>query len=275
MAEQNTQPDSEIHFAVGCSPICDVVRKPKRRKRKSRPWHRVLGMLSALPLIWVLITGFLLNHEEDFGLNDKEITTAWVLSAYGMVPSGEPMSQTVNGKVITHWDGQVFYANSLVDLSGSFIGSAADGDGLILVSDQSIVRLDENGELIEQLDELSLPSLPLLDVASAPGSVWVKNAEGWHSPDADWLEFTSQTAAIPAPIALSPLVDKELKAAVATAWSGGGVSLSRLVLDLHSGNFFGAFSKYFYDLVVFCTLWLIGTGLVLQYRTSRRSRSAR
>lgn len=275
MAEHNTQTESEVHFTVGCSPVCDVVRKPKRRKRKSRPWHRILGMLSALPLIWVLITGLLLNHEEDFGLTETEITAPVVLAAYGMTPTGEPVTQTVQGKRVTLWDGLVFYENSVVDLSGTFIGAVADAQGVAIVSDSSIVRLDANGELIEKLDELSLPSLPLLAVAAHEGAVWVQNAEGWHSPDSDWLEFSLYPAVTPTAISLSPLQDQELKKSIAAAWAGGGIPLSRVVLDLHSGNFFGEFAKYFYDLVVVCTLWLIGTGMVLQYRSSRRNKSSR
>lgn len=272
MADKDTQTESEIQFTIGCSPVCDIVRKPKRRKRKSRPWHRMLGMISALPLIWVLITGVLLNHQEDFGLTETEITSPLVLSAYGMTPAGEPMSVTCDGKVITYWDNQVFFQESSIEVSGNFIGAVADGEGVVIICDDSVTRLDANGDLIEKLDELSLPSLPLFAVASHAGTVFLKNTEGWHSPDADWLEFTAKADANPTATELSPLDNDKLKKSISASWAGGGLPLSRIVLDLHAGNFLGDFAKYFYDFVVFCTLWLIGTGLVLQYRTSRRSK---
>lgn len=275
MTEQQNQTESAVQFSIGCSPVCDVVRKPKRRKRKSRPWHRTLGMLSALPLVWVLITGALLNHKEDFGLAEIEITDPLVLAAYGMTPSGEPMSMESAGKRVTYWDGQVFFQDSAINFSGKFIGVVADGDGIAVVGDEFVTRLDSNGELVELIDELSLPSLPLLEVASSDKWVLIKNAEGWHRVDADWLEFTIDKQQNPQPIELQPLLDKELKKLIAASWSGGGIPLSRLVLDLHSGNFLGSFAKYFYDFVVICTLWLIGTGLVLQYRTSRRNKPTR
>lgn len=275
MKNRHAPTESEVQFAIGCSPVCDVVRKPKRRKRKSRPWHRILGMLSALPLIWVLITGALLNHKEDFGLDETEIASPIVLAAYGMTPTGNPMSAVCAGKVITYWDGQVFFQDSAIELSGDFLGAVADGDGVAVVSSESVVRLGPEGEFIEVIDELSLPSLPLLGVARSEASVMVKNADGWHAADAEWLEFSHQSTLSLQPTDLQVLEDDELKKRIARSWSGGGVSLSRLVLDLHAGNFLGSFAKYFYDFVVICTLWLIGTGLILQYRTSRRNKPAR
>ena len=97
------------------------------------------------------------------------------------------------------------------------------------------------------------------------------SSDGWHLADADWLEFSDISETV-TPISLQPLVDGDLKDALGSRWAGGGISLSRFVLDLHAGNFLGNFAAYFYDFVVLCTLWLIGTGLVLQYRASRRNR---
>lgn len=270
MSDSDTLPDSPAPFQVGCSAACDVVRKPKRKKRKSRPWHRLLGMISALPLIWVLLTGLVLNHSEDFGLDSVELTSPLVLSAYGMTPAGEPVSVAVHDHSITLWDGVVFFDQTQFDVEGELLTALPLQDCVAVVSDQTVLRVDFEGSIIEKLDELSLPAIPLLEAGIINEQMALRSSDGWHLADADWLEFSVVNEAVK-PITLQPLEDGNLKDALRSRWAGGGISLSRFVLDLHAGNFLGSFAAYFYDFVVLCTLWLIGTGLVLQYRTSRRN----
>ena len=270
MSDSDTAPDSPIPFQVGCATVCDVVRKPKRKKRKSRSWHRVLGMVSALPLIWVLLTGLVLNHSEDLGLDTVELNSPLVLSAYGMTPTGEPVSVAVHDHSITLWDGIVFFDQSPLNIEGEFLTAIALDDCIAVVSDQSVMRVGLDGGIIEKLDELSLPAVPLLEAGILNQQMALRSSDGWHLADVDWIEFSEVNESVTA-IALQPLGPGDLKNVLQSKWAGGGISLSRFVLDLHAGNFLGSFAAYFYDFVVLCTLWLIGTGLVLQYRASRRS----
>ncbi len=270
MSSSDTLPDSSTPFQVGCSAACDVVRKPKRKKRKSRPLHRLLGMISALPLIWVLLTGLVLNHSEDLGLDTVELKSPLVLSAYGMTPTGAAVSVAVHDHSITSWDGVVFFDHAPLAIEGELLTALPLRDCVVVVSDQTVLRLDFDGNIIEKLDELSLPTVPLLEAGILNEQMALRSSDGWHLADADWLEFSVVNEAVK-PITLQPLKEGDLKDALRSRWAGGGISLSRFVLDLHAGNFLGSFAAYFYDFVVLCTLWLIGTGLVLQYRTSRRS----
>ena len=190
MPSEPKSQESPIPFQVGCSPICDVVRKPKRRKRKSRPWHRWLGLITALPLIWVLATGVVLNHAEDWGLHEKMTTNPTVLSWYGMTPKSEPQSIELNGLKITHWDGLTFLQEEPLKLNGSFVAAIPFQQGCMVASTEEVLLFDAEGGLIETLDELSLPELPLIAVGENKQLPALKNATGWHQPDEDWIEFT-------------------------------------------------------------------------------------
>lgn len=231
-------------------------------------------MLAAIPLVWVLITGFLLNHSEDFGLEEKRITSSLVLKFYGMTPKGEPVVYQASTVDLVHWDGVNFLNNKTIDLTGEPLGVASVNGDIVVASPDSVSIFDQSGLLLETLDELSLPSLPLFGVGEAEGEVALKNQESWWRPDQDWLEF-SKTKTAEMSVASTDRVSDEQRALLTAAWSGGGLPASRVILDLHAGHFFGDAAKYFYDLVTVCTLWLIGTGVVLQYRTSRRNRAAK
>lgn len=271
MTSQGKQAD-HIEFAEGCSPVCDVVRRPKRRKRRNRPMHRMLGALTALPLVWVMVTGFFLNHAEDFELDTTSVSHPLVLKAYGMLPKGDAYQIELAGKKLRQWDGVVFYGAKVVENVSQMESAAIDGDGLALLADGGVVRFDSLGAEVERLDELSLPATPVTGLIEYQNSVALQTQGAWYLADEEWLEFIKLDDELKprVPVILSEQGELE---ALLKEWSGGGVAWSRIVLDLHAGNFFGPFAKYFYDLVIVCTLILIASGLLLQWRSGGRSRN--
>ena len=239
-------------------------------KRRARPWHRLLGMFAALPLVWVVLTGAVLNHTTDWGLDRIMISHPWLLRAYGMVPEGEPLGVTLQGNHVAEWDGLIFLNGKVVQASGRLVGALADEAGLAVVTETQVLRVLENGEVLETVEELSLPALPLTGVHAAGGEKFLQNAEGWHRVGADWLEFVKVEDDFEAQ-RLEP-VPADQSTALQSAWGEGGLPLSRVLLDAHAGHFLGGFSKYFYDLVAVATLWLCATGVILFFRKPRPAR---
>lgn len=241
-------------------------------KRRARPWHRVLGILCTLPLLWVTLTGAALNHTVDWQLDRIRIDHPWLLRAYGMAPSGEPVRISAGRHEVALWDGQVFLDASPLEVAGTLVGAVTDGNGVAVVTDTGVLRLDGSGAVIESLDGVSLPEPPLLATAEENGKVLLKNAAGWHEVDEAWLEFTPRGQISTSPQTPSPIADQASRQRLGRAWSDGGLPASRVLLDLHAGKFLGSFSKYFYDIVALCTLWLCVTGAILFFRKPRRNR---
>ncbi|QQL44160.1 PepSY-associated TM helix domain-containing protein [Sulfuriroseicoccus oceanibius] len=274
MSETNNEQDPKISFQAGCSPVCDVVRrKPAmRKKRKARPGHRFFGLIVALPLVWVLLTGVVLNHSEDWGLNERKVSASWVLSMYGMSPAGEPREVAGNGHRLSVWDGVVFWDSQAMPWDGDLVTAVPLSGSFALVYDDAVVRVGLDGEVVERLDELSLPGTPLMAAGVADERLAVATAEGWSVIDEDWIEFTAMDE--PAnEVGLAALSNSDQVDELRRNWSGGGIPVARLVRDLHAGHFLGPWSAYFYDFVALCTLCLIGSGLVLQVRTMRRAKA--
>ncbi|SHJ23397.1 PepSY-associated TM region [Rubritalea squalenifaciens DSM 18772] len=244
----------------------------KRKQRLSRRGHRWLGLLLALPLTWVLLTGVVLNHADDWGLETRKVSSSWVLNAYGMSPEGQPKGLEVDGVWVAEWDGVFLVDGTSHSLNGALRGAVRDGDGLAVVTDQAVLRVDADGEVIETLGELSLPMPPILAVTQTAEGVYLKNTEGWHLMDSAWLNFGLVEGKELSPQAVEVVQDAATLDTLRSSWAGGGVPASRLVLDLHAGHFLGAFGAYFYDFVALCTLVLIVTGVILFYRKPRRNR---
>jgi hypothetical protein len=243
-----------------------------QKTRRSRPWHRVLGLLTALPLVWVVITGALLNHTVDWKLDRIQLSHPWLLRAYGMLPTGEPVGVMVGRNEIVEWDGQLFLNAGPLEVPGSLVGAVADGDGLAVVTSEAVLRLDQTGAAVETLDQVSLPGIPLTGVATANGGTLLRNADGWFLAAPDWLEFTPAREALVVGQTPSPVADENSRNRLRSAWSRGGLPASRVLLDLHAGRFLGSFARYFYDFVALCTLGLCLTGLILFFRKPRRNR---
>lgn len=225
-----------------------------------------------MPLVWVMLTGAVLNHTVDWKLDQIQLKHPWLLRAYGMAPSGEPSGVVIGRNQAVEWDGQLFLDAVPLEVSGNLVGAVADGDGVAVVTHEAVLRLDEAGATVEILDSVSLPSIPLTGVAAQDGGTFLKNADGWHEVGPDWLEFTIAGEAPFSAQVLSVVENEDSKSQLRSAWTRGGLPASRVVLDLHAGRFLGSFARYFYDAVVVCTLWLCLTGLILFFRKPRRSR---
>ena len=232
----------------------------------------MLGLVTAMPLVWVMLTGAVLNHTVDWKLDQIQLTHPWLLQAYGMAPSGEPSGVVIGLHQAVEWDGQLFLDAVPLEVSGNLVGAVADGDGVAVVTHEAVLRLDETGSAVEILESVSLPATPLTGVAAQGGRTFLKNADGWHEVGPEWLEFAPAEKAPFAAQALSVVENEDIKSRLRSAWTRGGLPASRVVLDLHAGRFLGSFGRYFYDVVVVCTLWLCLTGLVLFFRKPRRSR---
>ncbi len=256
-------------------PIAETSRRRANAgssKRRARPWHRVLGLITALPLVWVVITGAVLNHTVDWKLDEIEIDNSLVLTAYGMVPDGEPKEIVLEGDRVAFWDGVIFFNGVHIPAMGELIGALPDGDGVAMVTDSQVLRVDAKGALVESLGGLGLPELPLEKVAVDGGDAWIRSGGVWHLVSSDWLNFEVRNDVEFDGQVLSVIHDKELRSELEKSWSGGGLPASRVLLDLHAAKFLGPVSKYFYDIVAVCTIWLSVTGLILFFRKPRKAR---
>ncbi len=248
---------------------------PSTRRRWVRQSHRWLGLIVLLPLIVASITGVLLNHADDFGLREKTVTSSWVQSRYGMTLEGQPTAFGMDGKALAaHWDGQIFFQNTSAASELPLAGAVPLRDGLAIATPAAVYYYGLDGELIETLDELTLPTGPILRAGRNEDLALVlETAEGLHLSDSELISF-------------SPL--DPLKSSNDIQWStkevpsendlaqwkksffGDGIPLDRVLLDLHSGKLFGPVGKWIWDILVIGILILSITGFLLFLKHRKR-----
>ncbi len=245
-----------------------------KNKRRSRSFHRWLGLVTVVPLLVACVTGIILNHTVDLGLSQRYVTNSWIEARYGMVLDGEPEAFGLDGKAYAStWDGKIFHRENIVADTGGLIGAVPLRDGTAVVTKSAVHYFGLDGELIETLDSVSLPEVPVSRAGRTSDLMLVlETATGTFTSDANLLEFTEVPADLEANWSAPATPTKADLRSWKTAFSGEGIPLDRVILDLHSGRIFGDFGKWIWDILVLGILVLSATGLVLFFRKKARPR---
>ncbi|MGJ8696128.1 MAG: PepSY domain-containing protein [Verrucomicrobiaceae bacterium] len=211
---------------------------PKRRRRVARQWHRWLGVLAAFPLLWLSVSGLLLNHAERLGFHDQEVTAGWVLKRYHQMPEGEPVGLEVGDRMVSEWDGMIFVDGEIVELPGELVGAVGVRNHLVIATPERVGVFDGAGEMIIDLDELSLPGVPVLAVGEVDGLLQVRVDGRWWAFGDDYLSFEESGMELKAD-GIVELSEEEKESLSEALRSRSGMPMSRVILDAHSGRLFG------------------------------------
>lgn len=226
--------------------------------------HRYLGLLAALFVLLLAITGIILNHTETLRMDEKKINSNTILDWYGINTDIPENGYRAGTHWISHQNQSVFFDERLLDLSlGKLTGAVAMEQFLVISGEDKVVLLTQQGELVDVMDRASgLPDGKIqrlgflnaqqlvmeteqgVSIASPDLLTWKKSEEN----DFKW----SQRAKLP----------EALQTAMAKNWRGEGVTLERLILDLHSGRLFGGSSGVLLmDLAALIMILLVISGM--------------
>jgi len=238
---------------------------PPRRRRPARLWHRWLGLAAALPLLWLSLSGILLNHAESIGLNDRQVSAAWILKRYHQLPGGDPRGLRIGDRKVASWDGLTFLDHELVEIPGELIGAVALRDELVIATDERVAILDGSGAMVLDLDELSLPPLPLEAIGVESGRLFLSAGGSHYRFSDDFLSFEKGTFSRSS-VALQPLAADDLQELRTAIQTRRAMPLSRVILDAHSGKLFGWPGWLLTDLAALSVIVLTLLGLRLLKR---------
>jgi len=246
-------------------------RKQRFKLRSFYVWHRYMGISAAIFTLVIAVTGILLNHTEDFQFDSKHIQSDWVLNWYGIKAPRDMRSFPAGDRYITLM-GEHLYLNRR-EVEGSYqqlMGVILIKDMFVIAISDNILLLTQRGELIDRLElSTGIPAGILQIGTDAGGAVIVRTSLDHYQPDADFLHW-SHWDKDPARVRWStpgPL-DPRLKSALKHHYRGEGLPVERVILDLHSGRFFGQLGPWVFDAaaILLILLSLSGTWIWLKRR---------
>ena len=244
------------------------------RRKKAFPmllWHRRLGLVALFFIAILAITGIALNHTESLKLDRQMLANDWLLDWYGLNPKNEPFSFAAGEHLVTQWDDQLFFDTQPLLSSQQTLRGAVALDQLIVVAlQQQVVLLNKDGEIIERMPISSamahIESIGHIDqhlvVSTIDNHLFMADEQiiNWHETGArpvQWpaVQDTPQT----------------LQARLKTIYRGEGLSLERVLLDLHSGRLFSAqWGIYIMDASALILLWLGLSGFWVWHSRKRK-----
>lgn len=242
---------------------------PRHRitNRRLGAWHRRLGLGAAVFLILLIASGLLLNHSHRLGLDRSYILSPWLLDWYGIRTPTEPRGVALGAHWVSELDGRIYFdGHELSSLRGRLNGAVALKDTVAAAVDGDVWLLTSDGAVIEQLGAAQgVPSgLRALGVDHG-GRLVAQAAQGYYAADGElskWRRIAPQAVNWARPTEIPP----ELSAELIRQYRGRGLSVERVLADLHGGRLIGEIGVWLVDLTAIACLGLALSGLWLWAR---------
>jgi hypothetical protein len=238
--------------------------------RAIRRWHARIGALAAIFFLLLAASGMMLNHTGVLGLDAQQIRSLPLARWYGLDAEAVPWTYRF-GRHVLAWgngmwllDGRIVAEDALppVGLTGL--------DGLLYIaSAESLAVYGADYRLVERVAASALPAGPITAIGLKDKQLQLRTQAGIFA-SADTISWKraaeagiAWSNANPAPSALQ----HELAAQLVP-----GISLARLLADLHSGRIFGRYGALVVDALAVLLIVLALSGGWMFVRPRRRLR---
>lgn len=235
-----------------------------------RRWHGHVGVAATLFLVLLVFTGIVLNHEEALTLSKREITSPWLMRWYGIHPA-DPKLGYLLGKRYFSWEGEK-WALGDQPLAGSAekpVGAVEVGGVEYIATASTLYLYQADGQLLDKLEKQSLPAYPILSLGKMGNSVVLQTPAALLASDdgLTWNKIEAASLAWSSPQALPDDVRHQM-----TAMLAPGLSLQRILLDIHSGRIFGRYGTWVVDIAAIALLILGLSGVWIYWRSGKSRR---
>lgn len=253
---------------------------PSRHRRRGRlrswyVWHRWIGVSAALLVVVLAITGIALNHTEQLRLDERAVTSDTVLAWYGIEAPHALAAFAVGSHWLSQADKRWYFDDTpLPGEFGSLRGAATLPSSLIAAaSTDAVWLLTERGEVVERMDAgAGVPGDIRRLGVDAQQRLVLDAGAGYARSDTQYLQWRQVSAPEDVRWAEPSAPPEPLRQAILQRHRGAGLSLERVLLDLHSGRLFGRFGVYVMDVAAILMLVLAASGTWLWLRGLLRKR---
>jgi hypothetical protein len=245
-----------------------AMTRKNRQASTARRLHRSLGAGLSIFIIFMVLTGLAINHSAGLGLDQRHASQPYLLDWYGLAGPENIHSFKVDNDWLSFAGSQVYLNNTHVATLSDGLGAVSSGDLLIAAGSDELLLIDRSGQLIErqawdQPDTGSIESIGLLPdghvVVKTPGQIWIADTQLLQWKPADNTTGSPEWS-------YSVTMPANIQQSITQQYVGNGLSLERVMLDLHSGRIFGSIGSLIYDLLALAVGFLAISGLVFWLR---------
>lgn len=232
-----------------------------------RHWHARIGVLAALFFLMLSITGLALNHTGLLKLDKREINSPWLMQWYGLKPSVPTNGYLFKDGYLAASDERWVMDGKVLSEAGSSLVGAVSWGNMRAIASKNALYLYADGQLVEKLEGAALPAERIEKLGMINSSLVVKTTQGnfgtedgleWQPVTADdvhWLE--------------AQVLPGSLRGSLKEAFLPS-LPLERIVLDIHSGRFFGHYGPMAMDFAAIVLMLLSLSGFWIYLRSAKK-----
>lgn len=222
--------------------------------------HRVVGMVSAVFMLLLAITGMLLNHTDALKLDQRYVQSRMMLWWYGMTAPDVMHSYPVGDAWLTQLEGRLYYNGR--ELGGRYTplqGAIDVGDEVAVALADRLLLLDRQGNMLEEIRPPGhLP--PLQAIGESGGQVVVRGDKGRYIADralSQWSPLAGQGVRW----ATDDTPPPALRTAIRERYQSRMLKAERVVRDLHNGRILGPWGALLMDLMALAFIVMASSGI--------------
>lgn len=239
-----------------------------RAIRFVRHWHARIGILVAIFLLFLSLTGLALSHTDVLGLDKRQIHAEWLMRWYGLKPSIPDRGFLFKDGYLAASDGRwVMDGKLLAEPTQALVGAVSWGRMRGLANADELYLYLADGRLVDKLSGASLPASPIQNIGNVDGKLAIKTVKGVYITE-DGLNWQPLTSGEPV-WSVAQGLPESASASLQQAFSPS-LSLERIVLDLHSGRILGRYGPLFMDITALVLIVLALSGVWIYLRSFRR-----
>ena len=233
-------------------------------------WHRRIGIIAALFVLLLSVTGILLNHTDQFEFDEIYVESGAVLDWYDVRPGTPPVSFAVAGNRLTRIGDRLYFNHTELDQRSDRLYSAVSWNGMIVAAlANELLVLSRGGEVVEILTGSEGVPAGLRNIGRTPeGGLVVRGAHGDYLTDINRLTWRERED-IEVSWTTATALPEPLRAELLRLYRGKGLTLERVLLDLHSGRILGRYGVYLIDVAALLFVILAISGAWMWYKRQR------
>jgi hypothetical protein len=236
-----------------------------------KTWHRIAGLFAAAFLLILTVTGLLLMQTNELDLDSRYVTSDPMLDWYGIRPAPPPLTFEIDGHWITQLGSRLYFDESyLLGVNSQLIGAMSVRDEILVATTGQILLLTADGEIAERFDESAGLPQGLTHLGSTPdGTIVLKSLDGQFRYDPDSAHLQATDRQLPVHWKSAGSAPSAMLVSINHAYRGSGLTLERILLDLHTGRLFGPAGVALINIASILLLMLIFSGIVLWISRAR------
>ena len=232
--------------------------------------HRLTGFTIVIFVLFLAITGIFLNHTDQLKLDEKYLRFNWLLDLYHMEPAGQPVSFRSNNAWITLIESSLYFNDTMLQEYSESLKGMVEIDGIYVVAvDNGLLLISEEGQLIEKITAAQGVPARVLSIGRYENNfIMLATTHGNFATDmdfTDWRSIQKPEVEWSMPGTLPEAVFDRIM----TSYRGQGISVERVMLDLHSGRLFGNWSIFIIDLVAILIILSALSGLWIWHKKKK------